>query len=181
MSCIHMSRMSSSQAVVRPPPRLFKKRFISLGATGWVYQVTEEIVLKSPRQADSGRLEYENTIYGLLEKHPPCPYIIQSLFRIDAANFMPFLPGGTLDKRLQCNQEREGNRVVSVLKVEDPRLINRWVAELSAAAAWLETLQLVHGDLCPPNMLLDAEDHLKLVDFDCAAPVGDPSLGDAPP
>ncbi|KAL2868915.1 uncharacterized protein BJX67DRAFT_379850 [Aspergillus lucknowensis] len=53
--------------------------------------------------------------------------------------------------------------------------------ELCSAVAWLESLGHVHGDIRPPNLLLDAEDHLKLTDFDSVALIGEPYAGTAPP
>ncbi|EAL91111.1 hypothetical protein KXX54_006936 [Aspergillus fumigatus] len=53
--------------------------------------------------------------------------------------------------------------------------------ELCSAVSWLESLGRVHGDIRPPNLLLDAEDHLKLADFDSVASVGEPYAGAAPP
>ena len=46
------------------------------------------------------------------------------------------------------------------------------MTELSTAAAWLESLGYVYGDIRPPNLLLDSEGHLKLTDFDNTAAVG---------
>ena len=53
--------------------------------------------------------------------------------------------------------------------------------ELSDAAAWLESLGLLHGDIRPPNLPLDGEYHLKLADFDCVAEIGTSADGSAPP
>lgn len=53
--------------------------------------------------------------------------------------------------------------------------------ELSGAVAWLESLDLVHGDLRPENLVLDGGDHLKLVDFDCVEKIGTKSCGRPPP
>jgi serine/threonine protein kinase len=53
--------------------------------------------------------------------------------------------------------------------------------ELTSAVAWLETLGLVHGNLRPPNILLDNKDHLKLADFDCVDKIRSASKGNAPP
>lgn len=46
------------------------------------------------------------------------------------------------------------------------------MTELASAAAWLESLGYAHGDIRPPSILLDGEDHLKLIDFDNTAAVG---------
>ncbi|RSL73447.1 hypothetical protein CEP53_000717 [Fusarium sp. AF-6] len=59
--------------------------------------------------------------------------------------------------------------------------VERWAAELSGAVAWLESLGLVHGDLRPENLLLDAGDHLKFADFDCVDKIGNDSQGNPPP
>jgi serine/threonine protein kinase len=53
--------------------------------------------------------------------------------------------------------------------------------ELSGATAWPESLGYAHGDIRPPNLLLDSQDHLKLADFDNTAAVGTPfGVGIAP-
>ncbi|PGH05723.1 hypothetical protein AJ79_06740 [Helicocarpus griseus UAMH5409] len=43
--------------------------------------------------------------------------------------------------------------------------------DLAHAAAFLESLNLAHGDLRPDNMLIDG-DQPKLPDFDCTAQIG---------
>ena len=174
--------MSRSHNRIQLPPKISKTRFLSRGAVGWVYQITDHIVLKYARDTSSGKLEYENKIYDEFESHPPlCPHILQSFLRNSEANFLPYLPGGTLDNRLRRNQRRERDVVLAVLKIEDRHLIERWTAELCAAIAWLENLHFVHGDLRPTNILIDAEDHFKLADFDCMERIGTISYGNAPP
>ncbi|TAQ88594.1 hypothetical protein B7494_g3112 [Chlorociboria aeruginascens] len=93
--------------------------------------------------------------------------------RIIVGNHM-FLP------RLSSGK-RSGEILVEVVKREDRHLIELWTAELCAAVAWLESLGLIHGDLRPTNILIDAEDHFKLVDFDCVERIGTRSYGGAPP
>ncbi|RAH87610.1 hypothetical protein BO86DRAFT_444520 [Aspergillus japonicus CBS 114.51] len=48
-----------------------------------------------------------------------------------------------------------------------------WMNDLAEGAAFLESLNLAHGDLRPENILLD-RNRLKLSDFGCAAKVGTP-------
>ena len=173
--------MSHPRSIIKLPPKISKTRFLSLGATGWVYQITDQIVLKYAKDTNSNKLERENAIYNVFETQSPCPYVMQSFLRNSEANFLPYLPGGTLENRLQHNQRRENGTVIEVLKIEDRRLIERWTAELCAAVTWLESLDLVHGDLRPANILIDAEDHFKLTDFDCTERIGTMSYGNAPP
>jgi serine/threonine protein kinase len=46
-----------------------------------------------------------------------------------------------------------------------------WMNDLTQAVAFLESLNLAHGDLRPENILLD-RNRLKLSDFDCTAEIG---------
>jgi len=171
--------------VVKLPRQISSCRFLSLGAVGWVHRIGDCIVLKYPRQPGCENFAREIEMYDIFEKHTPCPDIVQSFLRVPAGNFLAFLRRGTLDQRLRAHQIRDdqgrGSKVLKVSKTEPLFLIERWIMELSNAAAWLESLGYVHGDIRPPNLLLDAEDHLKLTDFDCAARLGTPSDGSAPP
>ena len=55
------------------------------------------------------------------------------------------------------------------------------MAELTDAIAWLESLGYVHGDIRPPNLLLDGNDHLKIIDFDNTVAIGSIFDGCQPP
>ncbi|UPK95140.1 hypothetical protein LCI18_006075 [Fusarium solani-melongenae] len=171
-----------SPPIVQPPRSISRHEFLSLGATGWVYQINIDIALKYPWNLASADLAQENSIYDDFEKHEPCPHAIQSFLRLPNANFMPFLSGGYLQQRLESNQRLDDrHNFLGVLRLEPTQTVERWAAELSGAVTWLESLGLVHGDLRPPNLLLDSGDHLKLVDFDCVDKVGNDSLGGPPP
>lgn len=61
--------------------------------------------------------------------------------------------------------------VTEVKKLEPLSLRKRWMNGLAQAVAFLETLNLAHGDLRPENILLD-RDRLKLSDFDSTAEIG---------
>lgn len=56
-------------------------------------------------------------------------------------------------------------------KLEPLSLRLEWMNDLAQAVAFLESLNLAHGDLRPENVLLD-RNRLKLSDFDCAAKIG---------
>lgn len=58
-----------------------------------------------------------------------------------------------------------------VEKLEPLPLRKEWMNDLAQAVAFLETLNLAHGDLRPENILLD-RNRQKLSDFDCTAEIG---------
>lgn len=82
-------------------------------------------------------------------------------------------PDGTLHSRIENNHIRdEKTRAVTKVNRLEPLLLRKeWMNELAQAVAFLESLNLGHGDLRPENILLD-RDRLKLSDFDCAAEFG---------
>ncbi|KAL4884143.1 hypothetical protein BJY04DRAFT_182950 [Aspergillus karnatakaensis] len=61
--------------------------------------------------------------------------------------------------------------VTKVEKLEPLPLRKQWMNDLAQAVAFLESLNLAHGDLRPENILL-GRDRLKLSDFDSTAEVG---------
>lgn len=61
--------------------------------------------------------------------------------------------------------------VTRVEKLEPLHLRKEWMNDLAQAVAFLESLNLAHGDLRPENILLD-RNRLKLSDFDCTAEIG---------
>lgn len=52
----------------------------------------------------------------------------------------------------------------------------QWILQLASAIEWLEHLGYTHGDLRPANILLDAEDTIKVGDFDYTVRTGEPHL-----
>lgn len=61
--------------------------------------------------------------------------------------------------------------VTKVEKLESLLLRKEWMNDLAQAVAFLESLNLAHGDLRPKNVLLN-RNRLKLSDFDCTAKIG---------
>ncbi|KAL8959582.1 MAG: hypothetical protein Q9193_003581 [Seirophora villosa] len=157
-------------------------KLLGLGSIGIVYQVTDTVAVKCLRVADSTQFEDECRVYDLLEKHSICPNIVRSFYRTPSAIFLQLMAGGTLDVRLRQYQSRNLSGLVESVKYTQPaHVVWRWMAELTDAVAWLESLGLVHGDLRPSNLLLDDRSHLKIADFDNAAAIGDASNGMEPP
>mgnify|MGYP002718608218 FL=1 len=79
----------------------------------------------------------------------------------------------SLFSRMQKNHIRDQQTmaVTIVEKLEPLPLRKEWMNDLAQAVAFLESLNLAHGDLRPENVLLD-RDRLKLSDFDCTAKIG---------
>ncbi|KAG6297872.1 hypothetical protein E4U09_001194 [Claviceps aff. purpurea] len=51
--------------------------------------------------------------------------------------------------------------------------IARWITQLASALSWIEGLAFVHGDLRPANILLTANDNIRLADFDVSVKIGE--------
>ena len=79
----------------------------------------------------------------------------------------------SLCSRIQNNHIRDPQTsvVTKVEKLEPLSLRKKWMNDLAHAVAFLESLNLAHGDLRPENILLD-RDRIKLSDFDCTAEIG---------
>jgi len=61
--------------------------------------------------------------------------------------------------------------VLAVKKLEPLKLRKQWMHDLAQAVAFLESLNLAHGDLQPSNIFIH-RDRVKLSDFDCTARAG---------
>lgn len=79
----------------------------------------------------------------------------------------------SLASRIQSNHIRDAKTgiITEVTRLEALALRKKWMNELAQAVAFLESLNLAHGDLRPENILLNC-DQLKLSDFDCTAEIG---------
>ncbi|KAJ6436191.1 hypothetical protein O9K51_11253 [Purpureocillium lavendulum] len=148
---------------VRPNAQL---RFVSRGATSWVYQVDEDLILKIARDQATNAFQHENMIYDELEQHEPSPYLLQSIVRLPLLNFLPIMGRGSLEQRIKNNQRRGSDGKIHVLYAIPQVQAEQWAMEIAGAVAWLESIGYVHGDLRPANMLIDDTNHIKLADFD---------------
>ncbi|QKX59204.1 uncharacterized protein TRUGW13939_06336 [Talaromyces rugulosus] len=168
-----------------PRPLTFYK-LLSGGHTGWVYKINGRVVVKyptRPNEDDGDKLfQHEIEFFDMLDNVEPCPHIVQSFLRVPAGNFLSYMAGGSIHERLLLRQTRDDRRELTGVTGTEPRhLVERWLTELCGAVSWLESLQYVHGDLRPPNLLLDGQEHLKLADFDRVARIGTDANAEAPP
>jgi serine/threonine protein kinase len=120
--------------------------------------ITEDIAAKVSLQSDGPHLRHEQTILELVGK-AKCPDIIEVFLCRPDITFMHLLRNGTLHQR--------------VITVPKKCPVLQWMQELADAVACLESLGYAHGDINPRNVLVDDDDHLKLIDFDHACKIGD--------
>ncbi|PYI18126.1 kinase-like protein [Aspergillus violaceofuscus CBS 115571] len=147
------------------------------GGISFVYEVHPRIVVKVPKSGKFEREQFnkELEIYRVFLQNPPCLSIVQCFYFCNSGSFLEYMRGQSLFYRIQHNHTRDQQIMVvtTVEKLEPLPLRKRWMNDLAEGAAFLESLNLAHGDLLPENILLD-RNRLKLSDFGCAAKVGTP-------
>ncbi|KAJ5736855.1 uncharacterized protein N7483_001980 [Penicillium malachiteum] len=114
-------------------------RWIWEGGISFIYEVHPRIVVKIPQQEESEREQFQTEleIYRVFSQSPLCPYIVQCYLLAETGIFMEYM------------------RVTKVQKLEPLLLRLEWMNDLTQAVAFLESLNLAHGDLRPKNVLLD--------------------------
>lgn len=174
------SKLRSFDPTQKSARYLEEPQLLSLGSTGFVFKLSDAIVVKKCRPGRSDYIADEQKIFAILERQPPSPYIIQHFHNTEDAIFLEFMPGGNLGTILNDEQVKDEStqRVTRVEKLQATRDCLRWVRQLAAAAAWLEQLGLAHCDIRPANILLSVARDIKLADFDHTCKIGDtlPSL-----
>lgn len=161
------------------------------GGISFVYEVNPRIIVKVPKLGEFEREQFQNElkVYEILSPHAPCPSIVQCFFYTDNGIFVEYMQGtvlvfnsqslltptldGSLCSRIQNNHtfDQQTLLVAKVKNLEPLTLRKEWMNNLAQAVAFLESLNLAHGDLRPENALLNG-DRLKLSDFDCTAEIG---------
>ncbi|PYH90032.1 hypothetical protein BO71DRAFT_362303 [Aspergillus ellipticus CBS 707.79] len=145
------------------------------GGISFVYEVHPRIVVKIPKSGVFEREQFnkELEIYQIFSQNPPCPFIVQCFYFSNSGIFLEYMRDMSLSSRIQKNHIRDQQTmmVTTVKKFEPLSLRKEWMNDLAQAAAFLESLNLAHGDLRPENILLD-RNRLKLSDFDCTAKIG---------
>ncbi|MCJ1309564.1 hypothetical protein MMC25_003224 [Agyrium rufum] len=152
----------------------FRGDFIAVGSAGMVLEISDEFIVKvkldfmNPLQdhlemiKDSKEsMKRESDIWDVLTKREHWHvYIVLSFLHGPDCNF------------LQRAQNTLYNRINQSAPVTR-RTVFDWMKELISATAWLESLQLAHGDLHPVNILLTSSGHVQLCDFGCTISYGD--------
>jgi hypothetical protein len=108
-----------------PTQRIFKFKFLSRGATRWVFQINDSITLKYTRDKQSNAFQTEINTYNVFNKHEPSPYILQSILRQPNLNFLPFMCGGSLEARIRANQQHNKLGTLTVQQKEPLQVVKR--------------------------------------------------------
>lgn len=113
------------------PRSLDKCKFVSKGATGWVFEAAPGIAIKYFVRGRLDEFQVENETYDLIERNHPPPLFIRSFLRLPGIDFMQLMVD-SLDARLQRNQRRDEQKHVclEVLRLEPTPKIEQWAAEL---------------------------------------------------
>ncbi|KAJ6127625.1 hypothetical protein N7523_003237 [Penicillium sp. IBT 18751x] len=145
------------------------------GGISFVYEVHPRIVVKVPKSGEFERdqLHKELETYRTFSQNPPCPSIVQCFLFAGKGIFLEYMRDMSPSSRIHKNHTRDQRTMVvtAVEKLEPLPLRKEWMSDLAQAVAFLESLNLAHGDLRPENILLD-RDRLKLSGFACTAKIG---------
>ncbi|KAI2616343.1 putative Rho-associated protein kinase [Hypoxylon sp. NC1633] len=128
----------------------------NIGGYSVVLWICPNVVAKVALDPGDQHLRHEQEVLKSLDR---CPHIVQHFFHGTDVSFLELIGNGTLHDRMSM--------------VDKPRLTLQWMLQLSSAASSLEAHGYAHGDINPQNILLDAQDQLKLIDFDHSLKVGD--------
>ncbi|KAL9111616.1 MAG: hypothetical protein Q9227_003889 [Pyrenula ochraceoflavens] len=161
------------------PKGLCKHNCVGIGAICVVFGITQKVVVKYPRKADSEQFKHEVEFYQHKSTERACPDIVSCFLTLPNAIFLSNCTQGTLEQRIDSRQIREPTqnhipgKLLEVTTKDSEGLICRWTQQLASAAAYLETLGVAHNDIHPRNLLLDERLNMKLSDFDSWAKIGD--------
>ena len=134
-----------------------------------MYQLNAFIAVKRARLGEDEEADHinEQRNFEFLEDYSPIPYLIRCYYRTPTDTFLELAPNGSIAMLLDQYQKRDshGIQVLKISQAPDSQDLHRWMKQLCLAAAGLERIGLIHGDIRPGNMLLDANRDLKLSDL----------------
>ncbi|CCE33444.1 uncharacterized protein CPUR_07368 [Claviceps purpurea 20.1] len=104
----------------------------------------------------------EKSMHELLMKQPH-PNIVRCILCVPEGFFMERMEA---DLQTRIDQYSTGH-------VPSNRTKARWITQIASALSWIEGLGFVHGDLRPANILLTANENIRLADFDTSVKIGE--------
>ena len=129
-----------------------------------------KVICKRIDQRFARRADWRSTLVALADAALKSRTIPQ-LFGVQTVGdscwlIQEFVQGTTLEMALQDRPTRLGDRSILLVAMD-----------LLAAAVALRAVGLVHGDINPANVLIDATGRARVIDFNCAALIGEKLLG----
>lgn len=167
-----------SHAILRTPfSSLTVDNFISRGSAGQVFAISDRIVFKCPTQFTHPAPEQAQECEESVEKIEREKSVYRVLMRCHHVNVVRAIlcaPEGIFMQRLKCTlRARLDSHAEPLVELG---VQYQWIQQLVSAVEWLERLGYAHGDLRPANILLDAEDTIKVCDFDSTVRFGEQLL-----
>ncbi|KAG5955901.1 hypothetical protein E4U57_003054 [Claviceps arundinis] len=148
--------------------------YLDRGAGGQIFVISKRVVFKCPTKfgnpapsqekemkESAEKIAHEKSVHELLMKHPH-PNIVRCILCVPEGFFM---------ERMEANL-RTRIKQYSAGHVPSNRTKARWITQIASALSWIEGLGFVHGDLRPANILLTANENIRLVDFDTSVKIG---------
>ncbi|KAG6059147.1 hypothetical protein E4U32_004208 [Claviceps aff. humidiphila group G2b] len=149
--------------------------YLDRGAGGQIFVISKRVVFKCPTKfgnpapsqekemkESAEKIAHEKSVHELLMKHPH-PNIVRCILCVPEGFFM---------ERMEANL-RTRIKQYSAGHVPSNRTKARWITQIASALSWIEGLGFVHGDLRPANILLTANENIRLVDFDTSVKIGE--------
>ena len=125
-----------------------------------------KVICKRIDQRFARRADWRSTLVALADAALKSRTIPQ-LFGVQTVGdscwlIQEFVQGTTLEMALQDRPTRLGDRSILLVAMD-----------LLAAAVAFRAVGLVHGDINPANVLIDATGRARVIDFNCAALIGE--------
>ncbi|CAL5087699.1 unnamed protein product [Urochloa decumbens] len=137
--------------------------FLVAGASGEPYYALKVFdKRRSPSTGSGGddaarRARWEVSVLSRLARHPHLPSLLGRAETADLLAWaLPYCPGGDLNELRHAQPDR----------VFSPAAIRFYAAEVVSALAELHAAGIAYRDLKPENVLLQADGHVTLTDFD---------------
>ncbi len=102
-------------------------KLLSFGSIRFVYQVTDNIVVKYVFANNNKSIYNKYCIYNIFDSIFYCSNLVRSFYRILFANFLQYLSDSTIDQQFRQYQIRDlsNNRVIRITKSKLKSLIWR--------------------------------------------------------
>ncbi|KAG6207498.1 hypothetical protein E4U35_000907 [Claviceps purpurea] len=149
--------------------------YLDRGAGGQIFVISKRVVFKCPTkfgnpapsqeeemEESAAKIAHEKSMHELLMKHPH-PNIVRCIHCVPEGFFMERME---VTLRTRIEQYSAGH-------IPSNRTKARWITQIASALSWIEGLGFVHGDLRPANILLTANENIRLADFDTSVKIGE--------